>query len=69
MRFFLLILYFFCFNVFSSEDNQANNVDSFFNKKPAEQREIFIKKFQSIISNKTTDADQIVSLEPTQKII
>jgi murein L,D-transpeptidase YafK len=67
MRFFLLILYFFCFNVFSSEDNQANNVDSFFNKKPAEQREIFIKKFQSIISNKTTDADQIVSLEPTQK--
>jgi len=55
MRFFLLILFFYCSNVLSSEDNQAKDSDSFFNKKPEIQREIFVKKFRDLISNKNTN--------------
>ena len=57
MRFFLLTLFFYCFNVLSYEDNQEKNVDSFFNKKPEQQREVFIKKLREIISNKNSDTE------------
>ena len=67
MRFFSLILIFFCINALSSEDNQASNVSNFFNKKPEEQREILIKKFRAIISNKATNAEHAASIIPTQK--
>jgi len=67
MRFFLLILFFFCFNVLSFEDGQEKNVDSFFNQKPEKQREIFISKFLEIISNKNTSTDPASSLIPIQE--
>jgi len=67
MRFFLIILFFFCINVLSAEDNQAKDADSFFNKKPEKQREIFIKKFREIVLNKNNTTDQAASSIPPEK--
>jgi murein L,D-transpeptidase YafK len=53
MRFFLLLLFFSCTNVLSLEQNVPNKQESFFDKNPSEQRDIFIEKFKNIISNNT----------------
>ena len=50
MRFFFLILFFYCSSILSLEKNKEN----FFDKNPAEQRNIFIKKIKSIIPKKIT---------------
>jgi len=54
MRQFSIILILYCSNTFSA---QENNQDSFFNKNPSEQREIFIDEFKNIISNANVQKD------------
>ena len=58
MRLIFIILFFYCSNILSSEENKIKKLDSFFNKKPAEQREIFINKFRKIILKKNTSVEK-----------
>ncbi len=66
MRLIFIILFFYCSNILSSEENQTKELDSFFNKKPAEQREIFINKFRKIILNKNTSVEKSTESITTQ---
>jgi len=67
MRFFSLILIFYCCNGFSSEENKIKDLNNFLNKKPEIQREIFIKKFQEIILNKNPATEHNSPSKPIQK--
>ena len=54
MRYLFLILFFYNSNVLSIEQNQPKIEKNFFDKTPAEQRNIFIEKFNDVISKKIT---------------
>ena len=54
MRYFFLILFFYNSNVLSIEQIQPKIEKNFFDKTPAEQRNIFIEKFNDVISKKIT---------------
>ena len=54
MRLFFLILIFYCSNILSLEQDQPKDPKNFFNKSPAEQRDIFIQKLKSIFPEKVT---------------
>jgi murein L,D-transpeptidase YafK len=54
MRYFFLILFFYNSNILSIEQNQPIIEKNFFDKTPAEQRNIFIEKFNDVISKKIT---------------
>ena len=66
MRLIFIILFFYCSNILSSEENQTKELDSFFNKKPAEQREIFINEFRRIILNKNISVEKSTESITTQ---
>ena len=65
MRLIFIILFFYCSNILSSEENKTKELDSFFNKKPAEQREIFINEFRKIILNKNTSVEKVFLGNPS----
>ena len=69
MRFFFLIVIFYCSNILSIEKNQSVQQSNFFDKKPAEQRKIFIQKFKNLISQKNTAEEKKEQLKnPTRDI-
>ncbi|MDC6484332.1 L,D-transpeptidase family protein [Methylophilaceae bacterium] len=69
MRFFFLIVIFYCSNIISIEKNQSVQQSNFFDKKPAEQRKIFIQKFKNLISQKNTAEEKKEQLKnPTRDI-
>jgi murein L,D-transpeptidase YafK len=64
MRLIFIILFFYCSNILSSEENQTKELDSFFNKKPAEQKEIFIN---IIFLNLTKELDSFFNKKPAEQ--
>ncbi len=64
MRLIFIILFFYCSNILSSEENQTKELDSFLNKKPAEQREIFIN---IIFLNLTKELDSFLNKKPAEQ--
>jgi murein L,D-transpeptidase YafK len=64
MRLIFIILFFYCSNILSSEENQTKELDSFFNKKPTEQKEIFIN---IIFLNLTKELDSFFNKKPAEQ--
>ena len=62
MRLFFLILIFYCSNILSLEQDQPKDPKNFFNKSPAEQRDIFIKKLKSIFPEKVIPPQKSLEL-------
>ena len=58
MRFFFLILTLYCSNILSLEQNQPQDQVNFFNKNPAEQRDIFVNKIINIFNKKNTTSEK-----------
>jgi len=58
MRFFFLILTLYCSNILSLEQNQPQDQVNFFNKNPAEQRDIFVNKIKNIFNKKNTTSEK-----------
>ena len=58
MRFFFLILTLYCSNILSLEQNQPKDQVNFFNKNPAEQRDIFVNKVKNIFNKKNTTSEK-----------
>ena len=69
MRLLLIILFLYCSNAFSSEENAKNNQDSFFDKPASEQRFILINKFKKILSNNTESESLTTSKENNIKTV
>ena len=69
MRLLSIILFLYCSNAFSSEENTKNNQDSFFDKPASEQRFIFINKFKKILSNNTESESLTTSKENNIKTV
>jgi len=63
MRLLSIILFLYCSNAFSSEENSKNNQDNFFDKPASEQRFILINKFKKILSNNTESESLTTSKE------
>ena len=62
MRLFIILIFFYSSNIFSFEQNKIEKQINFFDKKPAEQREIFIEKLKNIISKKNPVIKESTSL-------
>ena len=69
MRLLSIILFLYCSNAFSSEENTKNNQDNFFDKPASEQRFIFINKFKKILSNNTESESLTTSKENNIKTV
>ncbi|MDA9210858.1 L,D-transpeptidase family protein [Methylophilaceae bacterium] len=76
MRLFIILIFFYSSNIFSFEQNKIEKQNNFFDKKPAEQREIFIEKLKNIISKKnpvikesTSLATDIVKIETVESLL
>ena len=69
MRFFFILLFFTYSNASGLEKNQPNNQESFFDKNPSEQRNIFINEFKNIFSkNKELQKDTNITVSKLNEI-